>query len=92
MFNYYFNIALIYLVIAFAVALFFFFILKKSFLGSFWGALLVAVIGAFVGGVIEYFFADAIQYLTSLAGSVNVFPPLISAFVLVWIFSKAGSK
>ena len=72
MFNYYFNIGLIYLIIGFSVALLFSFVFRKKFLGNFWGALLVAVIGAFLGGIVEFFFQAMLQTLTQLAGSINV--------------------
>jgi hypothetical protein len=91
-FNFYFNIGLIYFLIGFGIALFFVFILKKRVLGKFWGALLVAVVGAFLGGIIEFFFADIIQKLSNLLNAVNVFPPVISAFILLVIFSKVSEK
>lgn len=90
MFNYYFNIGLIYFLIGFALALFFVFILKKEMLGRFWGALLVAVVGSFLGGIIEYFFSDVIEKLSNLMNSVNIFPPIIVALILLWLFSKVS--
>lgn len=87
MFAYYFNIGLIYLVIGFAVALFVTFILRKPVIGRFWGALAIAVIGSFLGGVIDYFFADFVERLTNLAGAVNVFPALFASFLILWLFS-----
>ena len=87
MFAYYFNIGLIYVVIGFAVALFVSFVLKKRVIGSFWGALLIAIVGSFLGGVIDYFFADFIEKLTHLAGAVNLFPSLLVSFLVLWLFS-----
>jgi len=92
MFNYYFNIGLIYFLTGFAIALFFYFILKKHVLGKFWGALLVSVIGAFLGGVVEFFFSGVIEKLSNTMNSVNIFPPIIVAFVLLWIFTKVSGK
>ena len=88
MFSYYFTIALIYVVIGFAVALFFFFILRKKAMGSFWGALAVAVIGSFLGGVLDFFFSDFISKLANLANAVNVFPALVFSFFVLWIYSR----
>ena len=88
MFSYYFNIALIYLVIGFGVALFFFFVLKKSVIGNFWGALIIAVVGSFLGGAINYFFSDVIDTLSHLAEAVNIFPALFISFLILWIFSQ----
>lgn len=88
MFTYYFNIGLIYFLIGFSVALFFYFIFKKEVLGRFWGALIVCLIGSFLGGAIEFFFKDIIDILTNLFNAVNIFPPLITSFILIWLYSK----
>ena len=88
MFSYYFNIALVYLVIGFGVALFFYFVLRKPVIGKFWGALAIGVVGAFLGGVIDYFFADLIDSLSNVAQAVNVFPAILLSFLILWIFSQ----
>ena len=90
MFNYYFNIGLIYFLIGFALALYYVFILRKKLLGRFWGALLVSVIGAFLGGIVEYFFSDIISKLSNLMNAVNIFPPIIASLLLLWVFSKVS--
>ncbi len=92
MFNYYFNIGLTYFLIGFAVALFFYFILKKPIFGKFWGTLVIALVGAYLGGIIEHFFSDIIEQLTNLNNSVNIFPPIITAFVIIWLFSLVSDK
>lgn len=92
MVSYYFNIGLIYFIIGFGAALICYYIFKKDVIGHFIGALIVGLIGSFLGGAIEYFFDDIIDYLTNLNNSVNVFPPLISSFLLLWIFVKASGK
>ncbi len=92
MFNYYFNIGLIYFIVGFSVALFFNFILKKPILGRFWGTLIVALVGSFLGGIIEFFFADIIEYLTNINNSVNIFPPILSSFIIIWLFSLVSSN
>ena len=84
---YYLTIGLAYLVVGFGVALFFYFVLGKSFLGNFWGALLIGLIGAFAGGLVDFLFSDIIERLANLNNSVNIFPPVITAFILVWLFS-----
>jgi uncharacterized membrane protein YeaQ/YmgE (transglycosylase-associated protein family) len=89
-FNYYFNIGLIYFLIGFAIALYYVFILRKRMLGRFWGALLVSVVGAFLGGIVEYFFSDTIAKLSNLMNAVNIFPAIIMALLLLWIFSKVN--
>ena len=92
MFNYYFNIGLIYFLIGFSLALYFVFVLRKKMLGKFWGALVVSVVGAFLGGIIEFFFADIIATLSNLLNAVNIFPPIITALLLLWIYSKVNDK
>ena len=83
---------MIYFLIGFALALYFVFVLRKKMLGKFWGALVVSVVGAFLGGIVEFFFSDIIATLSNLLNSVNIFPPIIAALLLLWIFSKVNEK
>ena len=92
MVSYYFNIGLIYLIIGFGSAILCYYIFKKDVFGHFIGALIVGLIGSFLGGVIEFYFADIIKLLTNLNNSVNIFPPLITAGVLLWIFVKVSER
>ena len=92
MVSYYFNIGLIYFIIGFGAALVCYYVFKKDVIGHFIGALIVGLIGSFLGGAIEYFLDDLIEYLTNLNNSVNVFPPIISSALLLWIFVKASGK
>ena len=86
--TYYLNIGLTYIVIGLAVAILFYYAFRQRFLGHFWGALIVGLVGSFLGGIIEYFFGDIIHALANLNNSVNIFPPIITSFILIWIFSK----
>lgn len=92
MFSFYFNIGLIYLLVGFAVALLSYFAFKKMVLGNFIGALIVALIGSYLGGVLEFVLKDLIYFLSNLNNSVNIFPPLITSIVLMWIFVKVSDK
>ncbi len=92
MVSYYFNIGLIYFIIGFATAIITYFVFKKDVMGHFVGALIIGLIGSFLGGALEYFLADIIKYLTNINNSVNIFPPLIVSGLLLWIFVKAGGK
>ncbi len=92
MFSFYFNIGLIYLLVGFAVALLSYFAFKKMVLGNFIGALIVALIGSYLGGVLEFVLKDLIHFLSNLNNSVNIFPPLITSIVLMWIFVKVSDK
>lgn len=92
MFSFYFNIGLIYLIVGFAVALVSYFLFKKMVLGKFLGALIVALIGSYLGGVLEFVLNDIIYFLSNLNDSVNIFPPLITSIILMWIFTKVSDK
>ncbi len=87
MFFYYFNVGLTYVVIGFACAIFFALILKKPMLGRFWGALIVGVIGAFLGGLIDQLFADVIKFLTDF-NSVNIIAAFIASMLMIWLLGK----
>lgn len=92
MFNYYFNIGLIYILIGFCTALIVFFVLKKNIIGKFWGALIVGIIGSFLGGIFGFVFEGIIEYLSNLNNAVNIFPPIIVSVILLWIFTKVSEK
>ena len=92
MFNFYFNIGLIYLIIGFAVALISYFLFKKKVLGKFIGALIVALIGSYLGGVLEFVLKDIIDFLSNINDSVNIFPPLITSVIVMWIYTKVSEK
>jgi hypothetical protein len=86
-FNDYLNIALIYSIIGFAVALYFWFVLKKQIFGGFWLTALVAVMASFFGGILEFLLKDVIVFFSDFMGLANVFPPLFTALFFIWIFT-----
>ena len=92
MIAYYLGIGLTYAVIGFGAALLFYFGLKKRYLGNFWGALIVGLIGAFAGGVFASVFDDLIHRLSNINDSVNIFPPLIAATLFLVFFGSIGSS
>lgn len=92
MFNYYFLIGLIYLLIAFIFSFIAFFILKSDFLGKFWGAAVIGLVGAFIGGIVGFIFDDVIEALTQINGSINIFPPICGTIIILWLFSKLKQK
>ena len=87
---YYFNVGLTYVAIGLACAVFYVFILRKTVLGRFWGALIVGLVGSFLGGLIDQLFANVIKFLADF-NSVNVFASVITALVLIIIISKVSS-
>jgi len=92
MFGYYFNIGIIYFIIGFAAALIFYLFFKKDVIGKFLGALIVGLAGSFLGAVLEYLLYDVIEYLRNINNSVNIFPPLVTSFVLLWLFSRVNKS
>ncbi len=92
MVNYYFNIGLIYFIIGFSSAIISYYVFRHDVIGRFIGALIVGLIGSFLGGAVEHLFHDAIVFLTNINGSINIFPPLIGSGILLWIFVKAGDR
>lgn len=90
--GYYVNTGIIYLIVGFSTALICHFVLRRHTMGSFWGALLVGVIGSFLGAVLDYLLHDPIVFLANIGGSVNVFPPVITSFLCLWIFWRVSSR
>ena len=89
MWFYYFTVGLTYATIGIGSAVFYFYILKKPVLGKFWGALIVGLIGAFLGGLIDQIFSGIIKYLSDI-NSVNVFASLATSLFMMWLLAKAS--
>ncbi len=89
MWFYYFNVGLTYVTIGVASAVFFFFVIKKPVLGKLWGAIIVGLVGSFLGGLIDQIFSRVIQYLSDF-NSVNVFSALTTSLLMIWLLSKAS--
>lgn len=94
MLDYYLLIGLIYSLIGFSISIIYYFLLKKPVFGRFVGALVIAIVGSFFGGVVDYLFSDIIASLSDFAGVVNVFPSIIVSIIFISIFSNvsAGKK
>jgi len=88
-FYYIFQVGLTYVTIGVACAVFFFFVIKKPVLGKFWGAIIVGLIGSFLGGLIDQIFSKVIQFLSDF-NSVNVFAALATSLLMIWLLSKAS--
>ncbi|MBN1525901.1 MAG: hypothetical protein JW904_15590 [Spirochaetales bacterium] len=85
------NIFLTYTIVGMAAAIFYYFILKKQLLGNFIGAMVVGLIGSFLGYAVDYLFRDnIIEWLSNFNG-VNVFAAIGTAFFFLWVFSKVSS-
>lgn len=74
------------------MALVYVYVFKRRFSGSFWGATAVAVTGAFLGGLIDFLFADLIAQLSAINGVLNIFPPIITAAILLSLFAGLSER
>lgn len=88
----YLAVGLSYAVIGFALAAFFAYVLRRRFIGDFWAASLVATAAAFIGGLVDFFFADIIEMLRSINGVLNVFPPIVAAAIALSIYAALSEK
>jgi uncharacterized membrane protein YeaQ/YmgE (transglycosylase-associated protein family) len=86
----YLNVGLIYIAMGLACAVYFNFILRRPLLGRLWGAIIVGVIGSFLGGVVDQLFAGLIARLTDFQ-SVNLVAAFLGAMLLIWTLSKVSS-
>jgi uncharacterized membrane protein YeaQ/YmgE (transglycosylase-associated protein family) len=92
MFGYYFNIGIIYFLVGLSAAFIYHFILKRRTLGKFWGALIIGILGSFLGAILDYLLHDVIEFFSNISGSINIFPPLIVSFFVLWLFWTFTSR
>ncbi|MCQ2604566.1 MAG: hypothetical protein MJ215_05960 [Spirochaetia bacterium] len=90
--GYYLNIGTIYVLVGFAMTLILYYAYKKDFFGNFWTVLIIAVIGSFLGAIIEYIFHDLIVLMTKISGSINIFPPIVISWLVIYIYHKVSSR
>ena len=83
----YLSVGLTYLTVGLAAAIFCHFVLRRRVLGSFWGALIVGLIGAVLGGMLDQVLAGVIERLAHF-NSVNLFAGGFCAVVLIWTLSR----
>jgi uncharacterized membrane protein YeaQ/YmgE (transglycosylase-associated protein family) len=76
---------LTYLSIGFGFGILFQFILRRPFIGGFWGYTVLGILGAALGGLVDLLMKNYWKYLTHLFGQINIIPPLFGALVLIWM-------
>jgi uncharacterized membrane protein YeaQ/YmgE (transglycosylase-associated protein family) len=76
-------VLLTYLSIGFGFGILFQFILRKPFIGGFWGYTVLGVLGAALGGLADLFLKDYWKLLTNLFGQINLIPPLLGGLILI---------
>lgn len=72
----------IYFIIGIAIGCFYYFVLKKYTLGEFWGASIIGIIGAVLGGKL---LGRLIEWIDKI-GKLNSGGAIIGSLLLVWIF------
>ena len=85
----YFDTGLTYITIGLAVAVFCRFVARWSIVGEFWGALIVGLLGAVIGGLVDQWLEPILRNLSNF-NSVNVFAAVFGSVLLIWIVSKIG--
>jgi lipoprotein signal peptidase len=88
----YLAVAISYVAVGLVMAVLYVYVFRRRFTGHFWAAALVAICGAFIGGLIDFLFADIIEQLTSIVGVLNLFPPLIAAAVVLSTFASLSER
>ena len=83
----YVDVGLTYITIGLAAAIFCHFVLRRRVLGEFWGALIVGLIGAVLGGLLDQVFARLIERLAHF-NTVNLFAAGFCALALIWVLSR----
>ena len=87
----YLSVGLTYLTVGLAAAIFCHFVLRRRVLGNFWAALVVGLIGAVLGGLLDQMLAGEIERpVERLAhvNSVNLFAAGLCAIALIWTLSR----
>lgn len=83
----YIEVGLTFVTIGLAAAIFCHFVLRRRVPGEFWGALIVGLIGAVLGGLLDQALAGLIARLAHF-NTVNVFAAAFCAFLLIWLLSR----
>ena len=83
----YVDVGLTYITVGLAAAIFCHFVLRRRVLGDFWGALIVGLIGAVLGGMLDQVLVHVIERLAHV-NSVNLFAAGFCAIALIWALSR----
>jgi uncharacterized membrane protein YeaQ/YmgE (transglycosylase-associated protein family) len=78
------NFILLYIICGFAVAYFGVYVLKRHYLGRIWGAIIISVIGAFLGALLSS------VLLNSSMSFFNITSAVILGSMSLYVFGKAS--
>jgi uncharacterized membrane protein YeaQ/YmgE (transglycosylase-associated protein family) len=79
--------AITYLIAGMVPAIAAHYIFRPGFIGGIWTAMVVGLIAAFVGGLIDTFFLTSVPDLIPIGRIVDAGPPLILATVVITLFA-----
>lgn len=77
-----------HLIIGLSVAIIYYHVFKKHFLGNFFGAFLTGAIGSYFGGLLYFYLDDFIINLLELIPTVNLLAAILGAVILVKILNS----
>lgn len=78
------NFILLYIICGFAVAYFGVYVIKRHYLGRIWGAIIISVIGSFLGALLSSIF------LNSSMSIFNIISAVLLGSMSLYVFGKAS--
>lgn len=87
----YLNVALTYVAVALGCAILTFYVARREMPGRFWGALVVGLVGAVLGGIADQLLAGVFERLTDV-NTVNLYAAACASLLCIWLLSRAGGR
>ena len=87
----YINVGLTYFTVGLGCAIMAVFVMRRPILGNFWGALIVGLIGASIGGLLDQLFGDFLARLADF-NTVNLFAATFVAMAAILILSRVSNQ
>ncbi len=87
----YLNVALTYVAVALGCAILMFHVARREMPGRFWGALVVGLVGAVLGGIADQLLAGVFARLTDV-NTVNLYAAAGASLLCIWLLSRAGGR
>lgn len=87
----YLNVALTYVAVALGSAILMFYGVRREMPGRFWGALVVGLVGAVLGGIADQLLAGVFERLTDV-NTVNLYAATGASLLCIWLLSIARRR
>ena len=84
--------ALTYILAGMIPALIAHYVLRIHFIGGIWSALLVGIVAAFAGGLLNAFFLQSLPDIIPIGGLVDAGPPIIVSIVVTVLFALVSKS